>query len=1537
MIAGMARTAPPPPGPRRRTRRAEAPARTLRRALTALVDGALKDHDLTLPGRTRGALITDARRLMAGPGRVGAAGRVVSRGDLHRHVITLRCPDQAFFLDAVKVYLHRRGIDPILQLTLVARAEHGTGGAVTDLGPPETGTPGNEMIVALHVSATLVPDGRGLKADLGAILSAVAASVRDFEAVAERVETAARHLARDDPEAAGLLSWMGRDRYLMFGLLHDGHRLGITANRRNFERVAEGLQAEIEALPPPTGPGLAWLFLTTAPGFLYGAAPLEVVRIAWRTRKGGRLRTAVLLGYFARSARHMNAHQVPCLAGVWGRVRTTPALARSDYLEREVRTVFDRIPKPVLLATPVPELARGLFAMVERSGPGRTLVLDWHPDPGRVRLIVAALPLNRFSTQVQEGVLEAVTAAGLTPLTHNNVAVGPNLHMFISCAGDAGSDVDLHNLAQAVQECAITWRDRALVAVRVGLPVAEVREAIADLTALPRLYTDLFPPETFVSDLKVVRRVRADGRPHVRLEAREDGVSMYIFTALPVALGRLVEVVQAFGLAALDEVVVDLPGDPPVHLTCLRASYPVALHAETLPRLKAALEAVLGDLADNDAANALVLSAGLDADAVAVLITLRNHLVQLVPDASPGVLTRTLLFHPDAAAAAYRLFDVRHHPEREDEEAGVRRAFDALLNDTVQNLTDDRWFRAFAELIGASVRTNAFVRPPGEPVAIKVRPADLSFCPEPVPYREIFVHGRHVEGVHLRGGPVARGGLRLSDRPTDFRTEVLELMATQVPKNGVIVPTGAKGGFVLRGGTGAAFAEAGYRSFVRALLSVTDNRVAGRAVAPQGVRVAAGDADDPYLVVAADKGTATFSDLANAEAEAAGFWLGDAFASGGSNGYDHKEFGITARGAWVCVRHHFHRLGVDPEREPVTVVGIGDMGGDVFGNGLLQSRTLRLIGAFNHRHVFLDPDPDPKVAFAERRRLFARGGGWDRYDPKKISQGGGVFDRTAKRIPVGPEAAAALGIEPGDRSGEALIRVLLCAPVDLLYNGGIGTYVRAASEPDEEARDPANKSVRVTAEALRCRVVGEGGNLGFTQWGRIAFARRGGHMDTDAIDNCGGVNMSDHEVNLKVLLAHAPHPPTGGRRNRLLKELGETVAGLCLADSLDQAHALSVAEHQAEVAPPKARRLRDRLVADGRIDPDAPGMGADQGDTLALRPQLAVLMGHEKNRIKARLADDGFAARSCFAADLLEAYFPPRVVERYRPAVHAHPLGEGIVHTMAAGRAVSRFGLFAVSHLEDLTGAGVGDVVQALLTADDLLDAAPLRRALWTRAGGMDATVRVQAALQAALTDFAEELLRLCPVGELSRDWMRDQRPHFTRFRHVLERDGAAAGGRFERRVAEAREAGLSGPHAVWAAALPQLARCGVALHASARLGVPLPRCLAANRAVFALLPFLTAETQLRSPTWGGAELTHQVRVEWLHRLVVMRDLALERLLAARARDPLEAGRRLWQAHPHWEAVENLARAVEASPDGDPMQTVLLLTRLESLIDDIAG
>jgi glutamate dehydrogenase len=572
-----------------------------------------------------------------------------------------------------------------------------------------------------------------------------------------------------------------------------------------------------------------------------------------------------------------------------------------------------------------------------------------------------------------------------------------------------------------------------------------------------------------------------------------------------------------------------------------------------------------------------------------------------------------------------------------------------------------------------------------------------------------------MEGIHLRAGRVARGGIRQSDRPEDFRTEILDLVKTQTVKNALIVPTGAKGGFVVKGRTPVVEA---YQTLVRALLELTDNLVAGRVVHPRGLIVH--DEEDPYLVVAADKGTATFSDVANLLAAEYGFWLGDAFASGGAHGWDHKALGITARGAWECVRTHFRELGVDADTAPLTVAGIGDMGGDVFGNGLLRSPHLRLRAAFNHVHVFLDPAPDPARSFAERERLFRAGKGWDAYDPAVLSPGGAVVARAAKRVTLSPETRAMLGVGEEAVSGERLVQAVLTLDVDLLWNGGIGTYVAASDETDAQVRDAVNDPVRVKARALRARVVAEGGNLGFTQRARIEYALGGGRIDTDAVDNSAGVDLSDHEVNLKICLGAAVED---GRlspeaRNALLAQVTDEVAARVVSHNRAQSRLLSLDQLRSRRRLADFRELMAELERTAGLDrglealPDADALRARRGAYPGLtRPELAVLMAYAKIHLQhailaSALPDDPLLA------PWLVGYFPAVVAERFPDAVRAHPLRREIVATELANTLVDEMGATFVHCVTRDTGATVAEAVRAWAIAWTVAGGAALARAI---------------------------------------------------------------------------------------------------------------------------------------------------------------------------------------------------------------------------------
>ena len=728
--------------------------------------------------------------------------------------------------------------------------------------------------------------------------------------------------------------------------------------------------------------------------------------------------------------------------------------------------------------------------------------------------------------------------------------------------------------------------------------------------------------------------------------------------------------------------------------------------------------------AEQDGFNGLIVAAGLDWREVTMVRAVARYLRQAGIPFSDRYMEETLLAHAGVAAKLSELFHARFDPagDRSRAEDVAREIEEAI--DAVDSLDQDRILRGFLSVVRAMLRTNYFLPGPKPYVSFKLDPTQVPLTPLPRPRFEIFVHSPRVEGVHLRGGSVARGGLRWSDRREDFRTEILGLMKAQMVKNALIVPVGAKGGFVMKR-AGDQVVEC-YTTFISGLLDITDTISGGEVVPPE--HVVRHDGDDPYLVVAADKGTATFSDIANGVAEQYGFWLGDAFASGGSVGYDHKAMGITARSAWVSVQRHFRELGVDVQAEDFTVAGVGDMSGDVFGNGMLLSQHIRLVAAFDHRHVFLDPDPDAESSCAERRRLFdLPRSSWADYDTSLISEGGGVFPRTAKSIELSEQVRAALDVEAERLTPSELIQAILRAPVDLLWNGGIGTYVKAAHETHADVGDKANDAVRVNGRDLRAKVVGEGGNLGFTQRGRVEYALGGGRVNTDAIDNAGGVNCSDHEVNIKVLLDSvvANGDMTSKQRNALLAEMTDAVAERVLRGSYTQTQSLSLARAQAPAMLDVHDRFMRELESAGRLDralealPDTETVAdrrtANQGLT---QPELAVILAYSKITLYAALLDSDLPEDPALGAEL-ERYFPTPLPERFGDEMAAHRLRREIVATRVTNDLVDRAGTTFVFRLGEDTGASPADIARASIVARDVFKV----RELWRDIEALDGQV----------------------------------------------------------------------------------------------------------------------------------------------------------------------------------------------------------------------
>ena len=1003
---------------------------------------------------------------------------------------------------------------------------------------------------------------------------------------------------------------------------------------------------------------------------------------------------------------------------------------------------------------------------------------------GRFVSCIVYVPRERFNTQVrlkiQNLLAEALGARDVEFTVHLSESVLARLYFVFRVLPAHVVSVEVDELEARLSDYTRDWRDdlyeELLDHCGEELGVARFRRYGEAFSAD---YQANYSARVAVHDIDSMEEVGGAGdavamslyRP---LEAAPDVLHFKLFRpeqpislsdALPVLenMGLIVETGQPARIERADRSRMWM------HDFGMRAGESLEVDIDRVrEKFQEAFERIWAGDAENDGFNRLVLRAGLGWREIAVLRAYCKYLRQAGTTFSQEYMEAALAGNTAIAQALVRLFHIRFDPSV----SGDREALGQVLVeeirgalDAVANLDEDRILRSFLGLMRATLRTNFYQRRENGEVkpclSFKFDPARVAELPEPRPRYEIFVYSPRVEGVHLRGGAVARGGIRWSDRREDFRTEVLGLVKAQMVKNSVIVPVGSKGGFVPKrmpaGGDREAVQAEGiacYEIFIGGMLDLTDNLSDAEVVPPADV--VRHDGNDPYLVVAADKGTATFSDIANRLAARYRFWLGDAFASGGSQGYDHKGMGITARGAWESVKRHFRELGTDVQSTEFTAMGIGDMGGDVFGNGMLLSEHIRLIGAFNHLHIFIDPNPQAASGYRERTRLFALPrSSWADYDRDLISEGGGVYARSAKSIDLSPQAREAFGIDASSLTPNQLIHAMLCAPVDLLWNGGIGTYVKASSERQAEVGDRANDALRADASELRCKVIGEGGNLGCTQLGRVEFAGRGGRVITDAIDNSGGVDCSDHEVNIKILLNDVvgAGDMTEKQRNRLLAEMTDEVAELVLRNNYLQTQALSVAASQSISLLEVHARLMRALERSGDLDPAIEFLpGADEIEERAslgrglTAPELSVLMAYVKITLFKSLLEAGLGGDRFVDRELLR-YFPSPLQERFPDQIRGHRLAGDIVATVVANEIVNRAGISFVYRLAEETGANAADIVRAYLVAREVFD----MEWVWTSIESLDneASAQSQTAMLLESRRLVERatrwLLRHCP------------------------------------------------------------------------------------------------------------------------------------------------------------------------------------------------
>ncbi|MCX2970822.1 MULTISPECIES: NAD-glutamate dehydrogenase [Streptomyces] len=1053
------------------------------------------------------------------------------------------------------------------------------------------------------------------------------------------------------------------------------------------------------------------------------------------------------LGLFAASAFVETVRQIPVIRRKVEAVLSHAGFTPDSHDGRDLLQILETYPRDELFQIPVDEL-RSIAISVLYLQERRKLRLFLRQDEyGRYYSALVYLPRDRYTTGVRLRLIDILTeelgGTSVDFTAWNTESVLSRLHFVVRVEPGTEleplTDDDADRIEARLAEAARSWADgfaEALVAECGEERAAELSRRFG-ATAFPEGYKADFPPRAAVADLQ--RLVELERMPEPDTTGGNFALSLYepvgaaagerrfkIYrTGEPVSLSAVLPILQAMGVEVVDERPYELRTAEGARAWIydfgLRLPESVAQHLgeDARHRFQETFAAVWRGQAEHDGINALVLAAGLTWRQAMVLRAYARYLWQAGAKFGQATMEETLRRNVHTTRLLVSLFEARLAPQRQSAGNelvdGLLEELDGAL-DSVANLDEDRMLRSFLTVIKATLRTNYFqCTDSGGPhayVSMKLDPQAIPELPAPRPSYEIWVYSPHVEGVHLRFGKVARGGLRWSDRKEDFRTEILGLVKAQEVKNTVIVPVGAKGGFVGKrlpdpaADRDAWLAEgiACYRTFISGMLDITDNLVNGEVVPPKDV--VRHDEDDTYLVVAADKGTATFSDIANEVAVAYGFWLGDAFASGGSAGYDHKGMGITARGAWESVKRHFRELGHDTQTQDFTVVGIGDMSGDVFGNGMLLSEHIRLVAAFDHRHIFVDPDPDAATSYAERRRLFdLPRSSWADYDTDLISAGGGVFPRTAKSVPVSPQMREALGLESGTTklTPPELMQAILRAPVDLLWNGGIGTYVKASTESHADVGDKANDAIRVDGDTLRAQVVGEGGNLGLTQLGRIEYALCGGKVNTDAIDNSAGVDTSDHEVNIKILLnaVVGNGDMTVKQRNALLAEMTDEVGDIVLRTNYAQNVALANALDTAPGLLQAHARFMRGLGHSGRLNRSLEALPTDRqirerlGNGQGLtQPELAVLLAYAKITVTEELLGTALP-EDPYLADLAHCYFPRPLRERFAAEIDAHALRRQIVTTVLVNDTVNMGGSTFLHRLREETGASTEEIVRA--------------------------------------------------------------------------------------------------------------------------------------------------------------------------------------------------------------------------------------------------
>ena len=1324
-----------------------------------------------LPGELVGfgpAEVAEAARFVAAgaaqrrPGEPALALEPIGGEDTRRRMrLAIVNDDMPFLVDSIAAAIGEAGLAVDRIIHPVIRAHRDPDGRLHAIGG--AGSP--ESMIYIELERADAKERRELVERLTAVLADVRAAVADWPRLQRA--GAADEAALPQGEGAALLQWFLDGRLTLLG--HQawradgtaGEALGIARNPHDTPILADFSRA-LAIRWFQAGGEAPLLLKSSLISTVHRAVPLDLVLLPIRSGEDV-TGLSIHAGLWTSAALAAPPRDVPVLRARLAALEAKFGFDPRGHTGKALTHALAALPHDLAVAfepEQLEELALTAMSLADRPRPALVLIRS---ALGRHLFAFAWLPRDDLTTARRINIGEMIAEAANGQVLNWSVALADSAVALIRYTVDLRGDGRVPEsapLQARIERMVRGWGPavEAALAAQVG-PARAARLALRHAASFPQGFRNANTAEEAAAD--VIRLATLDGPTarSVRLSPGDTATRLKIYRqGGALALSDAVPVLENFGFRVIEEVPTALTDDARSYVHEFLVEAGAAL-GEDPATLESAIAAVLEGRAENDLFNRLIVDAGLSSQSVLLFRAWFRYLRQAGLPYGLSTVVDALRRAPAVAQALVARFAAAHDPDHAGDTAAHDAAIEAAL-ERVAAIDDDRILRGLRSLVAACLRTNAFAPAGDEAMAFKLDSHLVPGLPAPVPWREIWVYSPRVEGIHLRAGPVARGGLRWSDRRDDFRTEILGLMKAQRVKNAVIVPTGAKGGFYPKqlpfaSNRDAWLAEGteSYRVFIRALLSITDNIVDGAIVHPAGVRVH--DGDDPYFVVAADKGTATFSDVANALALERGFWLGDAFASGGSQGYDHKAMGITAKGAWISVQRHFAERGVDVQSDPITVVGCGDMSGDVFGNGMLLSHSIRLVAAFDHRHIFLDPDPDPAVSYAERARLFALPrSSWADYSAP-VSAGGGVHSRAAKSIAVTPQVAAALGIPPGELEPAALISAILRARIDLLWFGGIGTYVKAAAENNAAVGDPANDRLRVDADELRATAIGEGANLGMTQAARIAFASRGGRVNTDFIDNSAGVDCSDNEVNIKIALNREM---TEGRlaaddRNILLASMTDDVARLVLDDNRLQTLALSIMERDGATAVPSYVRAIEMFEASGRLDRRVEGLAANEellrrgqeGRGLT-RPELSVLLATAKLALQDAIETGRLGDQPELLPDL-HAAFPRAMQERFGPAIDAHRLRREIVATKLANRIVNRMGVLYPFELAEEEGAALSDIAGAFVVAERLFGLPDLWRAIETAAMPETARLALFDEVAAATRSHMADLLRASGSG----------------------------------------------------------------------------------------------------------------------------------------------------------------------------------------------